>query len=702
MIPTPPTPPDLHAFFQPRGIAIIGASATPGKLGYSVVANLVQGHYPGHIYPVNPHATRILDLPCYTQVADVPDPVDLAVIIIPAPHVPAALEACGQRGIRAANILSGGFAEAGDEGIVLQDQLLAIARRYHMRLIGPNCVGTIDAWHPLNATFIEQMPDPGAIAFFSQSGAVGGAMIDWGKGQYLGLSHFASLGNAIDVDESDLIAFLADDEHVRVFTLYLEGLSDGRKLMQTAAAVSRRKPIIVLKVGATSAGARAVASHTAHLAGTAAAFEAAFRQSGILSAETTSELFAAALALAYQQPPSGNRIAILTNAGGPGAIAADALARNGLSLPEPDPATHAQLRAELGPGPQLRNPIDMLGAASTTEYETAARILLASLQYDAVLAILVPNAVNDPAGVADGLARACSHSTKPLYACYMGDVSIREGLARLHHHRIPAYAFPEDAARAFRLAWQWRQWLDTPPAVPVVSPQLPPSIHQRLREAPPTLGERELYPLLQDLHIPLPAYGIAHSATEAVQIAETIARPVALKILSPHILHKSDAGGVRLHLQTPAEITAAYQQMLQHVRQHQPQAQINGVMVQSMAVPGHETIIGMQRDPTFGPLIMFGGGGILVEALHDVAFGIAPLSDAQARSLIAQTATGRLLGGYRQHPPADINALVALIHKIAALALAFPQIEQLEFNPVIAHPQGQGVTVVDARAILST
>ncbi len=693
-------PSDLKAFFQPRGIAVIGASTTPGKLGYSVVANLARGGFPGAVYPVNPRGGSIFDLPVYRNITEVPDPVDLAVIIIPAPLVPAALEACGDRGIRAVNILSGGFAEVGEAGADLQAHVLHIARRYNMRLIGPNCVGTIDAWYPMNATFIEQMPDAGAIAFLSQSGAVGGAMIDWGKGQHLGLSHFASLGNAIDVDESDLIAFLADDEHVSVFTLYLEGLSNGRKLMQTAAAVSRRKPIIALKAGATAAGARAVSSHTAHLAGSAAAFEAAFRQSGILNAASTSELFAAAMALAYQPPPRGNRIVILTNAGGPGAIAADAIARNGLQLPEPDSATQEKLRQALGSGPQLSNPIDMLGAASSPEYETAAHILLQSPQYDAVLAILVPNAVNDPVGVADGLARARGQGEKPLYACYMGDVSIREGAARLHQHDIPAYLFPEEAARALRLAWQWQQWRQKPAPQPAPTPTLPPRFLQHLPDASGPIGESQLYPLLQAMHMPLPPYGIAHSPAEAVRIAETIAGPVALKIISPHILHKSDVGGVRLHLQGPAAVAAAYDDILQQVGRSQPRAHIEGLLVQAMAADGHEVIVGMQRDPTFGPLIMFGGGGILVEALQDVAFGIAPLSAEQIRELIMQTTTGRLLAGYRHQPPADVDALVNLIQQVAALAMAVPHMIEFELNPVIVHPRGRGLTLIDARAVL--
>lgn len=695
----------LTPFFRPRGIAVIGASSKPGKLGHSVLANLVDGSFQGAVYPINRHAEKILGRTCYARVQDVPDPVDLAVIIIPAPHVPAALEACGQRGIHAVTILSGGFAETGAQGAAREADLRRIAQRYKMRLVGPNCVGTIDVWSQMNATFIEQMPDPGAIAFFSQSGAVGGAMIDWAKGQHFGLSHFASLGNAIDVDESDLLAFLANDPHASVFTLYLEGLQDGRKLMQVAREVSRHKPIIVLKVGATQAGARAVASHTAHLAGTEAAFAAAFRQSGILQAQSTAELFGAALALAYQRPPEGKRVAILTNAGGPGAIAADALARNGLAVPEPGAKTKAQLREALGPDAQLFNPIDMLGAASSPEYEAAARVLLTSPDYDALLAILVPNAVNDPAGVADTLARAQADNDKTIYACFMGDVSIQEGLGHLHQHQIPAYLFPEEAASALRLAWQWQQWRETAPLPSAAVAPLPSSVVQSLRAHLAAqhlvLGETELYPLLQVLSIPVPPYGLAHSATEALALARKMGTPVALKIHSPDILHKSDIGGVKLDLKNDEQVNTAYQELLLQVRHAHPQAHISGVLVQAMATTGAEVIVGMRRDPTFGPLLMFGGGGVLVEALKDVAFGVAPLTRAEAEAMIMRTASGRLLDGYRQQPAADRAALIDLILKMSNLALAVPEIEQIEFNPVIVHPRGQGLTVVDARAILS-
>lgn len=704
-IPVPDTAPLRH-FFHPRGVAVIGASATPGKLGYGVLHNLLRHGYAGAVYPVNPGATEMLGLPCYPDIAAVPDPVDLAVLIIPAAAAVTALRGCGERGIRAAAILSGGFAESGAEGAQRQQELLQIARSFDMRLIGPNCVGVLDAYSRLNATFIEQMPSPGVIAFLSQSGAMGGALIDWAKGQGIGLSHFASLGNTVDVDEADLIAYLAADEHAGAIALYIEGLNDGRRFMQMAAAASRRKPILALKAGGTAAGARAVASHTAHLAGSAQGYAAAFRQSGVIQVHTAAELFAAALGLAYQPPPAGDNVAILTNAGGPGALAADALARAGLAAPEPDAATRSALRAALGPAAQLANPIDMLGAASTPEYEAAGRVLLASPTYDALLVLLVPNTVTDPVGIADALQRLQAEQSvrKPIFVCAMGGISIAAGMRRLHRHRIPPFAFPETAARALAAARGWQRWRLSPPESPLPSPPaLPAAVQQALQAhlqgGRAALGESDLIHLLQPLGFPFPPGCLAATPAAAAACAGQIGRPVALKIVSPDLLHKSDAGGVRLHV-APAAAAEACADLLAAVARQRPQARIHGVLVQAMAPPGLEVIVGMRRDPTFGPLILFGGGGIYVEALADVAVRVAPVSRAQAAAMIEETVVGGLLAGARGRPPADIPALADLILRVSDLACAAPELAEFELNPVLAHPAGEGVTAVDARAVL--
>ncbi len=696
----------LRPFFAPDGVAVIGASATPGKLGYGVISNLIKSGYQGPIYPINPRAHEILGLSAYADISQVPDPVELAVIIIPAPAIPDALRACGRRGIRAAAILSGGFAEVGAAGAARQQEILDIAAEYGIRLVGPNGVGVLNPHSGLNTTFIEQIPEPGDIAFLSQSGALGGALIDWAKGEHIGLSYFASLGNAADVTEADLIRALTEDDHTRVITAYIESVHHGPEFMAAARQTTPHTPIIALKAGGTQEGARAVASHTASIGGSDEAYAAAFKQSGVLRARTVQELFDTAIALAYQPPPQGPRVAILTNAGGPAAVAADALARNGLSVPEPDETTRAALRAALGPAPQLFNPIDMLGAASSPEYEAAARVLLASDSYDAVLAILVPNTANDPAGVADALARASADADKPIYACYMGDVSLGESRQRLHQHRIPVYDFPENAARAIANAHRWQIIREKPPTPPPApNTGLYQVIASELREKVDSgqkyVGEAELYPLLEQVGFPLAAWAAAYVKTEAEAFARTHPGPFALKALSPDIVHKSDVGGVALNVPA-AQVGKMYWELQAQVRRRAHKAGLQGVLIQQMAAAGTEVIIGMRRDPTFGPMIMFGGGGVYVEALRDVAFRIAPFDAEEARAMIAETVAGRLLlHGARGRRPGDVAALAELIMQVAALALAIPELSEFELNPAIVHPAGRGVTVVDARALLA-
>ncbi len=699
---------DLQPFFTPQGVAVIGASATPGKLGYGVLYNLMHNGYGGGIYPVNPQVPAILDLPCYPDIAAVPDPVDLAVIIIAAAGVPAALAACGRRGIRGVIVMSGGFAETGPEGRHRQEELLAIARDYGIRLIGPNCVGVLDAHSGLNVTFLEQMPDPGYIAFLSQSGGIGGAIVDWAKGQGLGLSYFASLGNTADVTETEIMAWLAGDARTGVIALYIEGLPEGREFLQVAGQVGRHKPIVAFKAGGTEAGMRAVSSHTANLAGSEAVYGAAFRQSGVLVAESIEDLFGIALGLAYQPPPAGPRVAVLSNAGGPGVVAADALSRRGLIVAQPDEPTLQALRAALGPAPQLVNPIDLLGAASTTEFEAAARILLASPSYDALLAILVPNTTIDLVGVADGLARAAAGQHKPVYACLMGDISIGAGRQRLHEHRLPPYPFPEGAARSLAAAWTWQRWRETtlPQRAMAFSPaagdagEVRVALHRLRAAGRTTLGEADLYPLLTQLGLPVAPALPAASAEEAAACAGRVGYPVALKVVSPDLVHKSDAGGVLLGLGTADAVASGYATLVSTIQAARKHLRIEGVLVQRMAAPGIEVLVGVRHDPTFGPVVVVGGGGVYVELMADVALAVAPIGPMEARAMVAETRIGRLLAGARGRPPADIDKLVDLIVRLSALAALLPDLVELECNPVLVHPAGRGVTIVDVRGML--
>lgn len=696
----------LRPFFNPSGVAIVGASADPHKLSHGILRNAVSHGFRGAVYPVNPKATEILGLRCYPDILAVPDPVELAVLVLPAALCPAVLDACGRRGIRAAIVISGGFREVGPKGAALEAELVRIARHYGMRLIGPNCVGTLDAHTGLNTTFIRTMPQPGAIAFVSQSGAICGGILEWTAGKGIGFSRFATLGNAADVTETDLLLDLAEDPNTRVIVAYVEAIRDGQRFIEVARQVTPHKPILVIKAGRTEAGTRAVSSHTGSLAGSMAAYDAAFRQAGVIRVDSVEELFNNALALAYGPLPRGPRVAVVTNAGGPASLAADEVEQVGLAMPPTSPATQARLAEFTHPEAQLANPVDMLGGAEPPDYERAVSALLADEAFDAVLPILVPQALVDPVAVAEAIGRAAQSQAgepKPVVACFMGDEIVRAPMAVLRNYRIAPYLFPEQAARALGALWtyvQHRQRLlaDAEPTgarliEPVKAAALPP---ERTH-----LGEVDCRPLLTAYGVPQPRAALARTAAEAARLAAEIGFPVALKVVSPDIFHKSEVGGVALNLADEGAVAEAFEALLARVRSRQPDARLEGALVAQMAPPGQELIVGMRRDQQFGPLIMFGLGGVYVELFRDVAFRVAPFSRAEARRMVAETRAGRLLAGLRGRPPADVDAVVEVIVRVAQMALDHPQIEEIDINPLIAYPAGQGVLAVDARMVVA-
>jgi acetyltransferase len=699
--PSNPAPP-LDAFFNPAGVAVIGASANPNKLSYGILRNLISFGYRGAVYPVNPGRDVILDLPCYPTVTAVPDPLDLAVIVVPAPVCPAALHQCGARGVKAAIVISGGFRETGPAGLALEEELLDVAHAHGMRLIGPNCVGTLDAITGLNTTFIRTMPKPGRIAFISQSGAICGGILEWTAGKGVGFSRFATLGNAADVSETDLIEALAGDANTRVIVAYIEAIRDGRRFIDVARRVTRDKPILVIKAGRTQAGTRAVSSHTGSLAGEMAAYDAAFRQAGVMRVDTVEELFNNALALAYGPLPAGNRVAVVTNAGGPASLAADGLEQQGLAMPLTPQDTQARLAQFTHSEAQLGNPVDMLGGAEPSQYGRAVRLLLEGDTYDAVLPILVPQALVDPGAVAEAIGEAAAGSGKPVLACFMGDDAVRQPMAVLHRHRIASYQFPEQAARALgALAFYARhrmaaadadEALASGPRRPVAPLAFPPDRTY--------LGEWDCRPLLAAYGVSQPRLALARTPQEAVELAEDIGFPVALKIVSPGVFHKSDVGGVQLGLSGAGAVEMAYEDLLNQVRHHLPQARVDGVLVAQMVQPGHELIVGMRRDPQFGPLVMFGLGGVYVELLGDVAFRVAPFSRVETLAMIAETHAGKLLSGLRGQAPADIDAVAGVVERLAQLALDHPQIQEIDINPLMAYPDGQGALAVDVRMVV--
>jgi acetyltransferase len=696
----------LIPFFAPQGVALIGASSNPQKIGAAILRNLTEGGYRGRVYPVNPRCDQIGGLPCYASIADVPDPVDLAVIVLPAPLTPPVLKACGRRGLKAAIIISSGFKETGPEGAAVEAECAAIAGDYGMRLIGPNCLGTMDLSTGLNTTFLEGRPAPGRIGFISQSGGVCGGGISYANSKQIGFSRFVSLGNEADVTETDIIAYLADDPNTHVIAVYVEGIKDGPRFMEVARRVTRHKPIVLLKAGRTEAGSRAVSSHTGALAGSRVAYETAFRQCGIIEAFSITDLFDISLALACQPLPAGNRVFVLTNSGGPAALATDSLALYGLDLPHLRLDTTAALTEGLDPVIQIANPIDMLGGAGPQEYEFALPVILSDPNIDAVLVILVPHLLLNPTETATRISRMATVATKPIMTCFVGEDTVSEARRILHRHHIPMYNFPEVACRALSQMSRYAEWRrnERPDRAPAALDMNREAIQSILEAANGlhALAEARTRPVLTACDIPVIAGEIARSPEAAVKIAAELGYPVVLKIVSADILHKSETDGIRLNLNSSAAVATAYHELMQTASMANPEAELEGVLVQKMASEGYEVIIGMRRDPQFGPLVMVGLGGIYVELLTEVSFRVAPISEEEALAMIHETSAGRLLSGLRGRPAADIKAVVDCVLRLSRLGLAFPQIQEVEVNPLLVLPQGQGAVALDGRIILSS
>lgn len=709
----PPRSASLAPFFTPRGVAVIGASRDPSKLSYGVVRNLVdpQDGFPGPVYPVNPKADEILGRKCYPDIASVPDPVDLAVLILPAGLIPAAVEACGQRGVKAAVVISGGFREVGPEGAVRERHIVEIAERYGVRLMGPNGIGVIDTHTPVNTTFVRGMPRRGHIAFLSQSGALCGGIIDWIIGRGIGFSRLLSVGNEADVNETDALPFLAADEVSRVITLYLEDIKGGPAFVEALRNAAAVKPILVIKSGRTASGQAATASHTGALAGVHAPFRAACKQTGVIEVESIQGMFNAALALAYQPLLAGSRLAIVTNSGGPAALAADAMEAAGLTLAHTSLDTQQTIRKFVHPDAQVAGPVDMLGGADEHTFRGAVEAVLKDPANDGLLTILVPTLLVNPAAVVEAIAAAgqAAASAKPILMCLMGEASLAEAYQAARRNGIPAYTFPEDAIEAFGVLYQRARWLGRH-CVPA------PSISKERERArglacaalatARTAGRMGLdaaegRAVLEAYGLSIPPDRLATSAAEAAGFATQMGYPVALKLASPDILHKTDVGGVILSVTSEDEVRAGYEAILGRAQAHNPQARLRGVQVQKMISGGREVIVGVKRDPTFGPLVMFGLGGVYVEALADVSFRLAPLTTLDAEEMIGEVRSARLLGALRGAPPADRAALVDAIVRIGQLAADLPEIAELDVNPLLVLPAGQGAWAADCRIVLS-
>lgn len=697
----------IDTFFTPSSVAVIGASTNPEKLGYAVVKNLLDGGYArrGKVYPINPKASEILGFKVYPTVLEVPNPIDLAVIVIPYPHVPEALRTCGQKSIPSAIVISAGFREAGKEGLERELELVQICQEFNLRLIGPNCLGVIDSFTPLNASFAAGTPPSGPMAFMSQSGALGTAVLDIALAGQLGLSKFVSLGNKADVSEIDLLQAWVKDKNSKVILIYSEGMPSGQEFIRVARQVTRQKPVVAIKSGVTQSGSRAVSSHTGSLAGSEQAYQAAFHQAGILRAESMESLFDMALALGYQPGLKGDRIAIITNAGGPGILATDALEKSGLALARFELETIHALEQYLPDAASAANPVDVLGDAHADRYQFALEQVTKDPNVDGIMVLLTPQAMTEIDETAEVIASLAQHIDIPILGCFMGKARIQSGIEILTQNGIPNYPFPERAANAFKAMSGYRTIKSRPELeyqhFEVDRDAAQKVFDQARSENRLTIGDAESRQVLQAYGLRIPSSEIADTPDKAVVIAGKIGYPVVLKIASPDILHKTDVGGVKVGLQSAADVRDAFELMVYRAQRYVPEARIWGCLVQEMAPSGGlEVLVGMNRDPQFGPLITFGLGGIYVETLRDVTFRIAPLARQEAEEMLTQVRAHALLDGVRGQAPMDKTAIVDALLRISQLVGDFTEIIEMDINPLMVYPQGEGALALDMRLVL--
>lgn len=676
----------LLPFFQPKGVVVVGASTSPEKLGYGVARNLIQSGYTGAIHLVAQKSGEVFGRTIHTSLQDIPDPVDLAILIVPTSATPQAIEECGARGIKAAVIVSAGFREVGEEGAELEQRCVEIAQKHGVRLLGPNCIGTIDTHFPLDTTFLQPpMPTQGGIGFISHSGAFAAAIVDWARGQGFGFSRIVSLGNQADVNETDMLPMLADDDHTDVIVMYMESISNGRRFVHAASEVTKRKPVIALKVGRFEAGQKAAASHTGALTASDTAFDAAFDKAGVLRAETAEQMFDWARALGNCPLPKGNKIGILTNAGGPGVIAADSLEREGLVLAHLSDPTLEVLSATLPPAANIHNPVDMLASASPEQYAECLNILLQDKGVDAVMVILPPPPMFQAEEVAEAVNEVIGKLEKPVVVALLGSTLVEGASNEFREMSVPTYPFPERAASALGALVRRTKILDRRPQT---------VDRETIVHRPPSTVDA----LMQAYGIPTAALKLARDENEAVQIANQLGYPVVMKIASPDISHKSDVGGVLLNIKDDKSLRLAYAEIVERMKKLVPPVQIDGVHIQRQIPAGQEVIIGMARDEQFGPLMMFGSGGVEVEGLRDVDFCLGPLDQAEAESMMRRTWAGRKLKGFRNIPPVDEDAVRDVLVKLSHLAEDHEEIEEIEINPLRA--LAKGAVAVDVRVKL--
>ena len=710
----------LDAIFSPRSVAVVGASTTPGKVGHDIFVNILRGGYKGTLYPVNPKARSISSVRAYPSITEIPDDLDLGIIVLPPQIAYKAIEEAVEKGVKGIVIVSAGFREVGGEGRDIEDRIVAMCREADIRVVGPNCLGVINpqASIQLNASFAARMPKAGNVSFISQSGALCTAVLDFAANRNFGFSKFISIGNKADVDELDLLRYFHQDEDTEVIMLYLEELRRGPEFIEEVKEITagdvRPTPILVIKSGRTSAGAQAAASHTGALAGTEGVYDAIFKQSGIIRVDSIDELFDYATAFAYKNEsalgklrrkvPHGNKVAIVTNAGGPGIVATDMTISSGLRLARFQTETIESLDSHLPKTANLNNPVDIIGDAPTDRYENALAAVIRDEGVDGALVILTPQSMTDVLGTAEAIGRIARRSVKPIMCCFMGVIDVSPGVKYLQEHGIPVFRFPENTAKAFGALYRYSKWLnrqqlaefelthDREKAAGIIADCLAADRHH--------IGELEGIGILEAYGFNVLPTRLATSDKEAAAIAKEIGFPVVQKIVSPQILHKSDAGGVIINIENEKEAKQAYNQIVQGAKDYNSEAEIEGVLVQKMAPSGREVILGLNRYPVFGPLLMFGIGGIFVEVFQDVTFRLAPIGRNAARRMVREIKGHKLLQEFRGKPKADIESIEKLLVSLSAMSINHPEILELDINPLLVHADGEGATAADCRIIL--
>jgi len=696
---------NIHALFAPKTVAVIGASAAPGKVGHTVVANMLEAGYKGTLIPVNPKADEILGLPVTKKIEDLPEGLDMAVIVVPVAAVVPSMEALAKRKVRSAVIITAGFKEVGKEGYALEQRLIELCNEHEIAMVGPNCLGLISTHDNNNASFAAGYPEKGSIAFFSQSGALCTAILDWALGENVGFSKFVSLGNKAVINEGNMLEYLRTDPNTSVILGYIENVEHGADFIEQAAKVTQEKPVIMIKSGTTTAGAKAASSHTGAIAGSDAAYTAAFRKTGIIRADDMATLFDLAQAFSTQPLPQGPGLCVVTNSGGPGILAADATEKSKLiSMARLSNATIDRLKEFLPPYASLYNPVDLIGDAPAERYRKTLEVIIDDPQVHSILVLLTPTASAEIMETAQAVIDVAKTTKKPIFVNYMGGMRTRPGQQMLNDAGIPCSIYPEPLIASIETMYKYYLWRQTPaqeyPTIKRNRQKARLVINEARAKGATEVVEFQAQEVLRAYNLPTPNTVLARSSDEAVAGADKIGYPVVLKIASPQISHKSDVGGVKVNLPDAEAVRNAFFDITAKAQRLRPEAYIAGCLVQEMAPKGcKEIIIGFKRDDQFGPLLMFGLGGIYVEILKDIAFRLAPLGRDDAKAIIREIKSYMLLKGVRGEPPINFQAIEDILLTMSELSLDFPEIQEAEFNPVLVN--AEKAVVADVRITLS-